>query len=366
MKSNKVNLIFFLPNFSEGGAGQSILKVCNNMNNKYFNFIIISIGKCYYKNLFKKNTTFFELYNKKIFLSFFEILKILKKYKKENTIFISNINYTNVLSCVFIKLILGFRLILIERTPIKELQVFYSSQDFIKKKIIYIFMKFFYRFADRVIVNSEYTKKLFNKLIKCDLKVIYSPSIESINFFKPKKVKKKIKIISLGRLSIEKRFNFLIDAISHSNHDNFEVRIIGNGPMKNNLINLIKSKKLTKVISIKKFNKNYIKHLNWSNLYINTSDFEGFPNSVVEAINNNIFVLSRNSGGGINDIIVNNSLGRIISEDSPEALVKEIQNYAKKNKSYIIKDRKKVVNKFSKFLAKNVSKEYEKVFLNFK
>ena len=45
MKSNKVNLIFFF-NFSEKEAGQSILKVCNNMNDKYFNFIIhLQCGK---------------------------------------------------------------------------------------------------------------------------------------------------------------------------------------------------------------------------------------------------------------------------------------------------------------------------------
>ena len=364
MKSNKKNLIFFLPNFSQGGAGQSVLKICNNINNKKFNITIISIGKCFYKKFFKKKTLFFELSHKKTLFSFFDIIKILKKYKKNNSIFISNMNYTNVLSCLFIKLFLKFKLILIERTPIKELQTYYGIKDFLKKRIIFILMKFLYRFSDKVIVNSSYTKKMFQKLIKCNLKLIYSPSLDKIKLDKIFIKGKKTKIISLGRLSIEKKFDFLINAISFLKKHNLKVRIIGNGPMRYRLLNLIKLKKLGSIVSIRQFNKkSYIKHLNWSNLYINTSDFEGFPNSVVEAINNNKFVLSRNSGGGINDIIVNDSLGKIIRSDNPKALAKEIKNFTEIRRFKKIKGKKKIIHKFSKFLTKNVSKEYEKLFM---
>ena len=218
MKLNKINLIFFLPNFSEGGAGKSILKICNKIDANKFKVIVISIGKCFYKDSFKKNILIIQLPIKKTFFSFFDITKILRNFKKENTIFISNINYVNTLSCIFIKLILNYKLILIERTPLKELKIFYNLNDFFKKKIIYLLMRCLYRFADIVIVNSKYTKNIFQKKIKCKLRLIHSPSIDKIEFNEISKIKNKIKIISIGRLSKEKRFDFLINTISRKNN----------------------------------------------------------------------------------------------------------------------------------------------------
>ena len=364
MKVNKINLIFFLPNFSEGGAGKSILKICNKINDNRFKIIIISIGKCYYKKFFNKNIKIFQLSSKKTIFSFLDISKLLKRYDKKDTIFISNINYTNTLSCIFIKLIFNYKLILIERTPLKELYINYNFKDFIKKKTIYFLMKLFYRFADRVVVNSQYTKNLFKKKIKCNLKLIYSPSIDKIELNRKNKNINSLKIITIGRLSFEKRHDYLIDAISLVKKINLKVLIIGNGPLKKRLNEIIKLRKLSNKISIKPFNKNYETHMNWSNLYINTSDFEGFPNSVVEAINKNKFVLSRNSGGGINDIIIDNSVGKIISPDSPEVLAKEINKFFT-NRNLRKKVNKKIVyKKFTNFLSKKIVEDYKKIFLS--
>ena len=49
--SNKIRLIFFLPNFSFGGAGNSIFKLCKFLSNKNFSILVISLGK----NGYKKN-----------------------------------------------------------------------------------------------------------------------------------------------------------------------------------------------------------------------------------------------------------------------------------------------------------------------
>ena len=362
MKSKKVNLIFFLPNFSQGGAGKSILKITNNLNNDLFKITIISIGNCFYKKEFNKNISIIELNKKKTFYAFFDIIKILSNFNKANTLFISNINYTNSLSCIFIKLILNYKLILIERTPLKELETFYDFKDFFKKKITYFLMKIFYRYADLVIVNSKYTKNLFDKKIKCKIKLIYSPSIDKIKINDSNQKYNKIKLISIGRLSKEKRFNFLIDAISNIKNNNLQSYIVGNGPQKNDLKQLIKEKKLYKKVMIKPYNKKYYRYLKWSNLYVSTSDFEGFPNTIVEAINNNKFILSRDSGGGIHDLIINKSIGKIIHKDTPKNLAKEIENFFYKKKK--IKSKKKIIKKFSNFLTKNVSKEYTKIFLN--
>ena len=67
---NKKNLIFFLPNFKIGGAGNSILKICKNIDYKNYNIFIISLGKNNFKNQFKEyNANILELPEKRLFYS---------------------------------------------------------------------------------------------------------------------------------------------------------------------------------------------------------------------------------------------------------------------------------------------------------
>ena len=146
MKEKRINLFIFLPNFKLGGAGNAINLLCRFLNKKKFNIFIISIGRCYYKNSLKKFTKkIYELDTSRTLFSFLNINKILKKNTKvyDNTIFISNINYVNVLSVIFIKILFRLKLILIERTPLYELKIYYSLIDYIKKKysqISYVFV----------------------------------------------------------------------------------------------------------------------------------------------------------------------------------------------------------------------------------
>ena len=57
----------------------------------------------------------FEIKMQKTLFSFFKIIKILKNdFDKKNTIFISNMNYANALSCIFIKLLSNYKLILLK------------------------------------------------------------------------------------------------------------------------------------------------------------------------------------------------------------------------------------------------------------
>ena len=96
----KKNIIFFLPNFSKGGAGNSILKLCKNLNKKKYNIFTISLKKNSYKTELEKNhIKVFEVnISKTIFALNFIVKNILKKNKldKKSSIFISNINYAIV------------------------------------------------------------------------------------------------------------------------------------------------------------------------------------------------------------------------------------------------------------------------------
>ena len=48
------HIYFFLPNFSIGGAGNSIFNICKQIKNTSSSIKIISIGKNHYKKAFKE------------------------------------------------------------------------------------------------------------------------------------------------------------------------------------------------------------------------------------------------------------------------------------------------------------------------
>ena len=87
-----INLIFFLPTFIYGGAGNSIYRLCKSLDKSKYKINIISIGKCDYKNEFNDFCeNIFELKTKKTIFSIFKIREITSKIYSENpvkTIFI--------------------------------------------------------------------------------------------------------------------------------------------------------------------------------------------------------------------------------------------------------------------------------------
>ena len=71
----RINLIFFLPTFIYGGAGNSIYRLCKNLDKRKYKINIISIGKCDYKKKLKSFCeNVFELNTKKNYF----FLKIVK------------------------------------------------------------------------------------------------------------------------------------------------------------------------------------------------------------------------------------------------------------------------------------------------
>ena len=124
-KIRKKKLIFFLPNFNVGGASESIFKLVKFLIKKNFSILIISIGKNYYKDQFKKIKC--EIIEIKLTKAIFSILKIrkivIKELKKnfDKIFFISNINYANVISIISLINLKKVKVILTERSSISEL-----------------------------------------------------------------------------------------------------------------------------------------------------------------------------------------------------------------------------------------------------
>ena len=111
-----------------------------------------------------------------------------------------------------------------------------------------------------------------------------------------------MQILTIGRFSKEKKIDFMIDVLKKNKKLNFKFIILGEGPLETTLKSEVgfKNSKIRIVRFSKKREKFFLKN---SDLFINSSDFEGFPNSVVDAINYSMPVIASKSHGGIYEIL---------------------------------------------------------------
>lgn len=363
----KIILIIFLPNFTISGAGRSTFKMIEGLDKKKFLIKIICFGKCEYKKRFKKKLDIYELKSKRIIYNIPKILKIVKlvknKSKEEKLIFVSSHHYANIV-CFFVKRhIRQIKTIGIERTAINELRTFFSYTDLLKKNILMIFIKLIYPFLDKIVANCKYVQNEIKKFSPRNAIVIYPPSFVARE--KNEKKKDGLKILMVGRLYKEKGIDLALRALSNINQD-FELTIVGKGPEEVRLINL--SKKL--------FGKNYNRkikfvghHLNLkkfylrSNLFLNTSHFEGFSNAIIDAMNYNIPVIASNCAGGNQEILANGKYGLIFKSKNETDLRVKIVKFINNRKLFFNKA-KKAKRELKRYSVKKSINSYSTLFEN--
>jgi|TARA_B100001971_G_C18205776_1_gene547516 glycosyltransferase involved in cell wall biosynthesis len=352
-----------------GGAGNSIFRLCKGISKKKFNISIICLKNCPYENEFRKiGIKVYKVNSNKTTFAMIKISKITKsliskKYKKN--IFVSNIHYTNVLSLIFLRNLNNLKMVLVERTPLMELSIYFGFFDAIKKFFIKLLIYLLYQFSDSIICNSISISRHFKLKYNLNTKTIFPPSVinSSQILSKVYKKNKTLIIVTICRLTKEKGLDVLIKALSFLKFNNYKLFIVGDGVEKLRLKKLSERLGIHKKIKYFGFMRNTSPVLKISNLYINSSYFEGFPNSVVEAINFGLPVISSQSYGGINEILLNGKCGTIFRNGNSVDLANKIQNFYNNPKKFFLKTKlaKRNIQRFT--LKKNIF-NYENLFYN--
>ena len=365
MKSNKKNqIIFFFPLFELGGVEKNFLIVSNYIANqlKYFNFLLITFKE---SKFLKKNL------NKNISINFVELkISFLSRRMKfiycmcklfikclnnpQASIFSFQGNFYALIVAIILK-----RKIIIRSNVSPE----GWTKNYFKKKIF----RFLLSKSDLIIVNGEEFKKRFKKFFNLSAVKIYNPIIKERgnnnfknNFFQ----KKTINLINIGRLVKQKNQSEIIEALSTTKcRDKFRLLIIGQGPEKKNLIDLIKRKKLKKLIKISNDQKNKNFYLEKSNIFILSSLYEGFPNVLLEAAIKRKYIISSDCPTGPKEIIKYYKYGELYKKNSIYQLRKIFEKISISKKIFS-KNKKKISLNHAIFDSQNNLKKYKKEFLN--
>jgi glycosyltransferase involved in cell wall biosynthesis len=164
------------------------------------------------------------------------------------------------------------------------------------------------------------------------------PNGVDLERFRPasnKELSGELKLLTVGRLSVTKRFEMLVEAVEilSKQGKNVCLTISGGGGLLDELKNLIEQKKLTKIINLtgriesEKMPEVYGAH----DMFVSASMQEGMSNAMLEAMASGLPIITTKCEG-VEELISDN--GVVVEKDSAEALAEAIRALADNQQQY--------------------------------
>lgn len=346
-------ITFILGGLAKGGAERVVSNLSNQFIEKGYDVHIITLltdsieydlnPKVKVINLSKNNIAYYKL------ILFW--IKNLHKYFLENSdrkviSFFIKINLIAIVASSFTKV----KLIVSERTD-----PFSDGRSSFLNFLSYVL----YKKCNYVVYQTEELASFFYKYFKKRTVVIPNPVV--IKEYLCNQEPKENIIVSVGNLKEAKNYFMLIEAINRIKDrlDGYKVIIYGEGILRRDLENKIKSYNLENTIFLPGSINDVQEKIYKARLFVLTSNYEGMSNALQEAMALGLCCIATDCLG-TKEIIMNNESGFIIKKNDDCDLANKI--------IYLISDdetRKKLgyqaFNYSKKYSIENVIAKWEKI-----
>ena len=289
-KNHDVNIVVTIP-------GESMYELNDNI--KYF-----SLDKCNKKNNFISRTI----------SRIFRLRKIIKEINPDVIVsLLPEPTYRLMIAKIFLdkKTIISVR---------NDPNVEYNT--FFKKMLV----KLLYTKADGFVFQTEDAKKWFSKKIQDKSTVIPNPINE--NFIcEPYDGEREKTIVTVGRLNVQKNQKLLIDAFYEVSkiYEDYILKIYGSGPLQENLQNQINRLNLNDKVTLMGQSDNIKQEIYKAGMFVLSSDYEGMPNALMEAMALGLPCISTDCPiGGSKYLIKSGVNGLLTPVNDKEKLTKSI------------------------------------------
>ena len=326
-----MKLMFYMTSLDKGGAERVITNLANFFSSLNENEVVITLNT-------KKNIAY-ELNNN------IEVLELDQTIKRDN--FLKR-NFTRLLNTnkiikekkpdvviAFLPMP-SFRVLLLKRKL--NCKVIISDRNDPQKEYKSLFnkfmMKWLYKKADGFIFQTEEQKQYFNKKIQDKSIVIANPLKEEF-LQECERENTEDVIINVGRLHPQKNQKLLIEAFYEvkDRFPNFKLKIFGEGKLKSQLEKQIKEMNLEKRVILCGITNNIREELLKSKLFIMTSNYEGMPNALLEAMACGVPCISTDCPcGGPKEVVRNNINGILFPVGNKMELIKVIEEVLSNDK----------------------------------
>ncbi|PWK19961.1 glycosyltransferase [Xanthomarina spongicola] len=357
MSKKQIKILFILPSLAAGGAERIMSFIASKISKTQFNTKLVITG-------FKNKTVYQTEGLEVIYLNKSRVLKsgisLYKLIKKENPeIVISSIVHLNTFSAFFSLFFPNIKFIAREANVLSVLNKHNPTKNLLFSKNMVVFA---YKLVDKIICQSRDMQKdvVTNYGVPLEKTVLINNPIT--NSFQTKKLSRNlltpIKFITVTRLSKHKGHERIINALAKLNFP-FHYTIIGKGLEKDNILNLINKYNLNEKVEYIEYTHEVSKYLSESDLYLQGSFVEGFPNILIESCVVGTPILAFNAPGGLDEIIESGINGYIVN--SIDEFVTYLNNI---NSTYSFNPEKVSNVVKERFGEDKIINEYENLFLN--
>lgn len=314
MDTKNEKFIFIIGALSFGGAERVICNIANKLAEIGDEVVLIAVhNRESAYSIDERVRVINGLSGKRPLSKLITLRRIVKEEKPKATLsFLTHINLFAILATLGV----DTRLVISERNdPARE------PKNLVRR----LMRKFLYPLSDGFAFQTEQAKDFFSKYIQDRSTIIPNPVfVDAVEM--PKTRKKKI--VNVGRLVHQKRQDDLIRTFKIINEifPDYTLDIFGEGPEKENLNSLIKSLKLEHAVSLKGSVKNLHDQIKDASIFVLTSDFEGMPNALMEAMALGIPCISTDCPvGGPRELIRHMENGLLVPVSDKKELVKAIE-----------------------------------------
>jgi len=188
---------------------------------------------------------------------------------------------------------------------------------------------FMIAFSWRSFVQNKDQMAYFPKFLRRKMVIIPNPVADvylAANHLYRDEVRE---VIAMGRLSEQKNFDLIIRAAVavRENHPQIHFSIYGEGALQQDLQKKIEDNHLTDVVKLCGRTTDPAGVLNASDVFVLSSNYEGMPNALMEAMAVGLPCISTDCPTGPSDIITNNVNGMLIPVNDDNELVDAINKY---------------------------------------
>ena len=312
-----MKIAFYINAIHEGGAERVMVNLASNFANEGDDVILITSFKDSWeypystkikRYILERNRTFRSKIKRNIF-RILELRKILKVELPDCIVsFMAEPNYRAIIASYGLK---TKTIISVRNDPNKE----YPGKigKFLGKKMLPL--------ADGCVFQTAEAQHWFPEKLQYKSKIIFNAVKK--DFFEVNRQVVKDTIVTCGRLEEQKNHKLLINAFQLvlKKHPDAKLMIYGEGMLRNDLNKLIKSKGMDLNVLLCGNSNNVPEVLSKAEIFVLSSDYEGMPNALMEALAAGVPCISTDCPcGGPKSLITDKVNGRLISVNNQEQL----------------------------------------------
>jgi glycosyltransferase involved in cell wall biosynthesis len=331
----KSHIIFVMPQLNTGGAERVIVNIINHLNRDSFDITLVLFNSS--GSLMDRVSRDIDIHNLNISSVAKGMPQLLSKiHQLKPDILFTGIGNLNLYISIFIPMM---RLLLPKTKWIaRQASILTLNNRQEKSPEIYDWLyKKVYKNYNKIVCQSKYMRddlvENYN-FPKSKIVVINNPlDIRDIDLLSKESVEypfssSKIRLISVGQLRLEKRQDLMLKAFAKLD-SRYTLTLIGDGVKREELEELTRELKIDDRVAFLGYQKNPYKYIKNSNILVLTSEYEGFPNVLLEANYCGIPVVTFNSTGGVSEIIKSGLNGLLVPFEDIEAFAKAIESVNK-------------------------------------